>query len=190
MADFADYELDLGFSGDEQEEQEVRGEMDSTTSNPRSNNEDLGKTDTDRDDSEASDGYQSESSRDTEEYAVPWRRRSLLAKLSPSSERYLADRIQQWNKSQLFVPASQSTGNPNLQTSAELLPLGLHQQPQVGPSQRVDLFTCRIEAIGPLARKELEMDSDTSVVPDSQDEISLLGWVHKEKIKPTVLFIM
>ena len=76
MADFADYELDLEFSGNEQEEQEVRGEMDSTTSNPRSNNEDLGKTepnmDTDRDDSEASDSYQSEYSCDMEEYAVPW----------------------------------------------------------------------------------------------------------------------
>lgn len=180
-AEFADGDLDLEFSGDEQEEQEAWEEMSSTTSNPRRNNEDPDKTepdtDTDRDGSDISDNSPPDYSQigmDTEDYALPWRR-GLLAILSPPSDEHLTSLIQRGNESQLLVPEGQSTGNLNLPASAELPPFGLCHQPEVGPSQRVDLFTRRVEAIGPLAQRELEMDAETSVVPDSQDDISLLG---------------
>lgn len=180
-AEFVDGDLSLEFSGDEQEEQEARGERNSTVSGSRTNDEDSDKTepdtDIDRDRSEVNDDSQSDYSQvgmDTQDYAMPWRR-CLPAIPSPPVDKHFTGLIQQGNKDQVLVPASQSTGNTTSQASAEQPPLGLRRQPQVGPSQRVGPGTRPVESIGPLARKELEMDSDTSVVPDSQDDISLLG---------------
>ena len=184
-AEFVNIDLSLEF---EQEEQEVRGEMKSTVSGSRRNDnqstngdEDSDKTepdtDTDRDGGETNDDSQSDDSQvgmDTEDYAMPWRR-CMPAITSPPSDEHFTGPILRGNKDQVLVPASQSTGNPNSQASAKQPPLGLHRQPEVGPSQRVDRGTRSVESIGPSTRKELEMDPDTSEVPDSQDDISLLG---------------
>src|SRR5258706_14549424 len=105
---------------------------------------------------------------------MPWRP-FLPAIPSPPSDKRFTGPILQGNKDRVLVHASQSTGNSNSQASAEQPLLGLHRQPEVGPSQMVDPGTRFVELIGPLTRKELEMDADTSEVPDSQDDISLLG---------------
>ena len=184
-AEFVNIDLRLEF---EQEEQEVRGEMKSTVSGSRRNDnqsangdEDSDKTepdtDTDRDGSETSNDSQSDDSQvgmNTQDYAMPWRRCMPAIPSPPSDERFTGP-ILRGNKGQVLVPASQSTGNPNSQASAEQLPLGLHRQPEVGPSPTVDRGARSVESIGPSTRKELEMDPDTSEVPDSQDDISLLG---------------
>src|SRR5258706_4530336 len=126
----------------EQEEQEVRGEMNSTVSGSRRNDnksangdETSAKTDpdtnTDRDGSEMNDDSQSDDSQvgmDTEDYAMPWRR-FLPAIPSPPSDKRFTGPILQGNKDRVLVHASQSTGNSNSQASAEQPLLGLHRQP-------------------------------------------------------------
>ena len=188
LRQFVNIDLNLEFSGDEQEEQEVRGEVNSVVSGSRGNenlsmngDEDSDKTepdtDTDQDGNGTSDDSQADDSQvgmDTEDYAMPWRR-CLPAIPSPPSDRHFSGPIQQGTKGQVLVPASQSTGNSNSQASAEQPQRGLCHQPEAGPSQRVTSGTRSAQSTGPLPRKEQEIDPDTSCVSDSQDDISLLG---------------
>jgi len=194
-AGFVSIDLSLEFSGDEQEEQEQEKEVNYTISGSRRNenqskngDEDSDKTepntDTDLYGSETNDDSRpddSEVGMDTEDYAMPWRR-CLRAILSPPSDKHCTGPIQRGNKDQVLVPASQSTnsqptGNSNSQASAQQLQLGLRHQAEAGPSQRVDPGPRSVESTDALSQsqKEQEVVSDTSCVPDSQDDISLLG---------------
>jgi len=183
---FVNIDLSLEFSGDEQEEQEVTGGVNSIVSGCRNENqsangdEDSDKTEpdtnTDRDGSEIGDSQADDSQvgMDTQDYAMPWRR-CLPAIPSPPSDKHFSGSIQRGNKGQVLVPASQSTGNSTSQASAEQLQPGLRHQPEAGPSQKADSGARSVESTGPLPRREQEIDPDTSCVSDSQDDISLLG---------------
>ena len=183
-AELVDIDLNLEFSGDEQEGQEVNPVVSGSRRNGNQSmdgDEDSDKTepdtDTDQDENETNDGSEADDSQvgmDTEDYAMPWRR-CLPAIPSPPSAKHFGGPIQQRTKGQVLAPASQSTGTSNSQASAEQPQRGLRHQPEAGPSQRVDSGARSAESTGPLPRKEREIDSDTSCVPDSQDDISLLG---------------
>ena len=185
-------ELSLEFSGDEQEEeqqeQEAKQEGHPIISSSKRNeiqsangDEDSDKTESDtnteQDWSETSDD--SQVGMDTQDYAMPWRR-CLSPLPSPPYDRNFTESIQRGNEDQVLVPASQST---NSQSTVKLNSQALSQQPQLrlpyqaeaGPSRKGEPGTHSVTSTSPFPRKEQEMDPDTSCVPDSQDDISLLG---------------
>ena len=185
-AEFINIELNLEFSGDEQEEeqaeQEVReDEIPAVFGFRRKENqsangdEDSDKTEPDTDTgrggggSETSDESQLNDSQigmETQDYAMPWRRYLPAIPSTPYGEQRTVP-IQRGNKNQVLVHASQST---NLQSMGNS-----DSQAEAGPSRRVDPSTRSVESTGSLLQKEREMDPDTSCVSDSQDDISLLG---------------
>ena len=176
--EFINIDLRLKFSDSEEEdgqsEQGAREEKNPVVSGSRKNesqsaneDEDSDKTepdtDADQDGGETNDDSQfndSEVWMETQDYAMPWRK-CLPAIPSPPSIEHSTVPVQGGNKDQILVPGSQST---NSQSTGN---------PKLRPSQRVDPGTRSIDGRSP--QKEREMDSDTSCVPDSQDNISLLG---------------
>ena len=177
-AEFINIDLSLEFSGSEEEEEQpeqgAREEKSPVVSGSRKNerqsanrDEDSDKTepdtDTDLGGSETNDDSQlndAEVGMETQDYAMPWRK-CLPAIPSPPYVDHPKVPVPRGNKDQVLVPASQST-NSHSNSLAEL-----------GPSRGVDSGTHSVD--GPSPRKEQEMDPDTSCVPDSQDDISLLG---------------
>ena len=190
--EFIDVDLSLEFSGDEQEEQEeeqgarevetpVVSESGRNGNQGANGDEDSDKTepdtDTDWDGSETNDD--SQIGMDTQDYAMPWRR-CLPAIPAPLHDKHHTVPIQRGDKDQVLVPASSSTnsqtaGNSNSQPSTQQSQLRLSYLAEAGPSRKFDPSTCPVESTGPLSPKEREMDPDTSCVPDSQSDISLLG---------------
>jgi hypothetical protein len=196
-AEFIDIDLSLEFSGDEQEQEQeaVREEDVHVTPSSKINkiqttngDDDTDKTepdtDADQNGSKTNDDSELDESEDdmeTLDYAMPWRR--LLPSLpSPAYGlgRHPTAPSQRGNKDQILVPASQSTSSESTGKSHSQLPaqkpqLGLSRETEAGPSQRIDPNFRSVEPTGPLSRREREMDPDTSYIPDSQDNISLLG---------------
>jgi hypothetical protein len=194
-AEFVDIDLSLEFSGDEQgdeqKEQEAgEGEHPIISGSRRdeiqsaNGDEDSDKTEPDtepdqdgsetNDDSQLDDSYVS---METQDYAMPWRR-CLSALLSPPHNGHPTSPIQRGNMDQVLVPPSQSTnsrstGNSNSQASAQQPQLRLPHQREVGPSRNIR-FGISSAKRSP-SPHEREMDPDTSFVPDSQDDLSLLG---------------
>ena len=175
-AEFIDIDLSLEFSGSEEEGQSEQGPReekdpvisDSGRNESRSVNEDDDSdktepdTDTNQDGSQINDVSQLTDSDDwmeTQDYAMPWRK-CLPAIPSPYVE-HSTELAQQRNKDQVLVPTSQSTNSQSTGNS------------KARPLWKVDPGTRSVDSPSP--RKEREMDSDTSCVPDSQDDISLLG---------------
>lgn len=176
-AEFIDIDLSLEFSGSEDEGQSEQGEREekdpvisgSGRNESRSANrdEDSDKTepdtDTNQDGSQMDDTSQLTDSEDwmeTQDYAMPWRK-CLPAIPSPPYVEHSTGLPQRRNKDQVLVPTSQSTNSQSTGNS------------KARPLWKVDSGTRSVDSPSP--QKEQETDSDTSCVPDSQDDISLLG---------------